>query len=192
MITTVFFVRHAEPDCRNHDDFSRELSAKGLKDRKLVTEFLSDKSIDIVLSSPFRRAVDTLADFAREKGLEIQIAENFKERIAGGWIEDYNTFCKAQWNDFAYKLPGGEALSEVQSRNIKELNRVLKAYKGKNIAIGSHGTALSTIINFYDNSFGFQDFEKIKSLMPWIVKATFTDDCCTEIKQYDVFRTSTP
>ena len=81
MITTVFFVRHAEPDCRNHDDFSRELSAKGLKDRKLVTEFLSDKSIDIVLSSPFRRAVDTLADFARKKGLEIQIAENFKERI---------------------------------------------------------------------------------------------------------------
>ena len=49
MKTIVYFVRHAQPNYENHDDMLRELSAKGLQDRKLVTDFLKDKEIDLVL-----------------------------------------------------------------------------------------------------------------------------------------------
>ena len=63
MKTTVYFVRHAQPNYKNHDDMLRELSAKGLQDRKLVTNFLKDKEIDMVFSSPYKRAVDTVKDF---------------------------------------------------------------------------------------------------------------------------------
>ena len=38
-MTTIYFVRHAEPNYNNHDDILRELSEKGLKDRELVTDF---------------------------------------------------------------------------------------------------------------------------------------------------------
>ena len=31
-ITTVYFVRHAEPNYNNHDDRLRELSEKGMED----------------------------------------------------------------------------------------------------------------------------------------------------------------
>lgn len=62
-MTTVYFVRHAEPNYNNYKDAFRELSAKGLEDRKLLTKFLADKGIDIVLSSPFKRAIDTIKDF---------------------------------------------------------------------------------------------------------------------------------
>ena len=37
-MTTVYFIRHAEPNYNNHDDMSRDLSPKGLEDLKLVTE----------------------------------------------------------------------------------------------------------------------------------------------------------
>ena len=63
-MTTIYFIRHAEPNYENHDDMTRELSAKGLKDRKLVTGFLADKQIDVVVSSPYKRAIDTIRDFA--------------------------------------------------------------------------------------------------------------------------------
>jgi len=33
-------------------------------------------------------------------------------------------------------------------------------YEGKNIVIGTHGTALSTIINYYDSTYGYDDFER--------------------------------
>ena len=67
MRTTVFFVRHAEPNYKNHDDRSRELSEKGLKDRGLVTEFFADKQVDVVLSSPFKRAVDTVRPWQTQR-----------------------------------------------------------------------------------------------------------------------------
>ena len=63
-MTNIYFIRHAEPNYENHDDTLRELTAKGLKDRKLVTAFLSDKNIDVVISSPYKRAYDTVYDFA--------------------------------------------------------------------------------------------------------------------------------
>lgn len=56
-MTNVYFVRHAQPNYENHDDLTRELTEKGLQDRKLVTEFLRDKEIHAVLSSPFKRMV---------------------------------------------------------------------------------------------------------------------------------------
>ena len=187
-MTTVYFVRHAEPNFNNHDDMTRELTEKGLEDRKLVTEFLWNKNIDLVLSSPYKRSVDTIKDFADKKNLDIHTVDDFRERkIDSVWIEDYESFCKAQWEDFNYKLSDGETLGEVQKRNVEALNYVLKQYEGKNIVIGSHGTALSTIINYYDNAFGYKEFQNIRGLMPWIVKFVFDGIECIQIEEYNLF-----
>ena len=92
-MTKVYFVRHAEPNYNNRDDMSRELSAKGMVDRKLVTWFLADKNIEVVLSSPFKRAFDTVAHFADSKGLSIEIIDDFRERkVDSVWIEDFAMF----------------------------------------------------------------------------------------------------
>lgn len=188
-MTTVYFVRHAEPNYENHNDVLRELSSKGLEDRKLVTRFLEDKHIDVVLSSPYKRAIDTVSDFADDQQLQIDTMHDFRERKVGNeWIEDFTSFAKKQWEDFTYKLAGGECLREVQARNISALQQVLDKYAGKNIVIGSHGTALSTIINYYDASFGYSDFEKIKYVMPWIVEFVFDENAkCTMIERHELY-----
>ena len=187
-MTKVFFVRHAEPNYENHDDRIRELSPRGMEDRKKVTAFLADKNIDIVISSPYKRAVDTVKDFADKNGMVVKIVEDFKERkVDSGWIEAFTSFSQKQWSDFSFKLSDGECLKEVQDRNISALNNVLEQYSGKNIVVGSHGTALSTIINFYDNSFGYDDFERIRFLMPWIVEFSFDElGNCVDIKRHSV------
>ena len=74
-MTKVYFVRHAEPDYNNHEDALRELSPKGMEYRKLVTKFLMDKDIDVVLSSPYKRAVDTVRDFADSHNFKIEIIQ---------------------------------------------------------------------------------------------------------------------
>lgn len=76
----------------------------------------------------------------------------------------------------------------MQERNISALKEVLKKYEGKNVAIGSHGTALSTVINYYDPSFGYEQFQKIKGLMPWIVRFRFEVEKLIDIKAYDLFQ----
>lgn len=188
-MTTVYFVRHAEPNYQNHNDILRELSEKGLNDSLLVTQFLADKNVDVVLSSPYKRAIDTISDFAKIKKLSIGIVDDFRERkISEKWIDNFDTFSRAQWDNFEFKLYDGESLNEVQKRNIAALNDVLVLHKGKTIVIGSHGTALSTIINYYDKEFGYSEFENIRTLMPWIVEFTFDGNACIKIEQYDVFK----
>ena len=186
-MTTVYFIRHAQPNYENHDDFSRELSPKGLQDRLLVTDFLMNKRIDAVLSSPFKRAVDTVRDFAEKVGLPIETIDDFRERrVDSGWIEDFDAFSRMQWADFTYKRSDGESLAEVQQRNIRALEWVLEQYAGQNIVIGSHGTALSTIINHYDPSFDYTDFKRIKGLMPWVVQFDFEGTAVVAIHQCDL------
>ncbi len=191
-MTTVYFIRHAEPNYQNRNDALRELSAKGLRDRQLVTAFLADKNVDAVLSSPYRRAVDTVRDLAEKRGLDVVTEDAFRERrIDGGWIEDFDAFSRAQWSDFSYKLPDGESLGEVQARNIAALEKVLEDYRDKTVVIGSHGTALSTVINYYDASFGYADFEKIRGVMPWCVQFVFEGKRLTAMRTHDLFAQET-
>ena len=187
-MTIVYFIRHAESNYTNYNDALRELTQKGLKDRELVTNFLKDKSIDVVLSSPYKRSIDTVKPFAEKYNFQIEVIDNFRERkVDSIWIEDFTAFAIQQWNDFSYKLSGGETLGEVQKRNILALKNVIEKYLDKNIVIGSHGTAMSTIINYFDNTFGYANFEEIKGLMPWIVKLTFDKHTLQQIEMINVF-----
>jgi len=190
-LTTIYFIRHAESDYSIRDGRLRPLTAKGLADRRVVTEFLLNKGIDAVLSSPFRRAVETVAEFAGERGLEVELVEDFRERRSDGdmWKDniDFNAFMERQWSDFNYKFSDGECLAEVQDRNIAALNGVLERYRGKNIAIGTHGTALSTIINYYDRAYGFADFMAMVNKLPWAVRMSFDGDKFAGMEKIDLY-----
>lgn len=188
-MATVYFVRHAEANYHNYDDVRRELTEQGLRDRALVTDYLSDKGIDAVFSSPYRRAIETVRPLSETCGLPVQIVPDFRERrISGSWIEDFDKFSRRQWEDFSYKLPGGESLAEVQRRNVDALFAILEGHPDQRLVIGSHGTALSTVIRYFDETFGYEEFVKIKKLMPWIVRFTFAGNQLRDIKLIDVFR----
>ncbi|MBQ2952138.1 MAG: histidine phosphatase family protein [Clostridia bacterium] len=173
-MTQIYYVRHAEPNYRNHDDAARELSPRGQADCQLVTDFLLDKGIDVILSSPYRRAVDTLRPFAESVRLPIHHVADFRERkVDSEWIDDFDAFSRRQWADFDFRLDGGESLREVQARNIAALQAVLTEHAGQRIAIGGHGTAISAILNHYDPAFGYAQFDSIRRIMPWIVRMDF-------------------
>lgn len=175
-LTTIYFIRHAEPNYENHDDVSRELTSKGLQDSKELVNLFSDITIDAVYSSPYKRALDTVAPLANSLKLSPHVEEGFRERrITDTWIEDFTGFVEKQWADFSYRLDGGESLYQVQSRNIQALEKILQKHKGQTIVIGTHGTALSTIIQYYQPTFGLSDFQRVKHLFPWIVCLQFED-----------------
>ena len=187
-MTSIFYIRHAEPDWTVHDDQSRPLTAKGLKDCQLVTEFLQDKNISVVLSSPYKRAVDTVSPFAKGRGLDVQLIEDFRERaISSVWIDDFAEFVSKQWEDFSYKLADGESLGEVQRRNVAALKEAVRQYKDKNIVIGGHGTALSTLINYYDDTYGHKEFETMGRIFPWVVRMDFDDNGFVKMEKINLF-----
>ena len=50
---------------------------------------------------------------------------------------------------------------------------ILEENEGKTVVIGTHGTALSSIINYFHPSFGCQDFLRIIDWMPYILEMQF-------------------
>lgn len=188
-MTKMYFVRHAKPDLRNKSE-DRVLSNKGIKDSILVLNYLLDKDIDVFVSSPYPRSIQTIEPLARVLKKEMTLIEDLKERKVGKWVDDFNEYSRQQWNDFDYKILEGESLNEVQTRNIKALNNVLLENKNSNICVGTHGTALSTIINYYDRNFGYNDFNRIKNIMPWIVVISFDEqDSIINIEEVDLLGT---
>jgi 2,3-bisphosphoglycerate-dependent phosphoglycerate mutase len=189
-MTTVYFIRHAESDTSVSESRIRPLTAKGMADRRLVTEYLWDKNIDAVISSPFKRAVDTVADFAEKKGLAITEVEDFRERRSDSDMGRNNpgfpAFLKRQWEDFSYTHSDGESLVAVRERNIAALNGVLDRHQGQNIAIGTHGMALSAIVSHYDPAYGHHDWLAMEFKMPWAVRMVFDRRDCVGIEKVDL------
>ena len=186
-MTELYFIRHCQPNYENHDDLTRELSPKGQADTGLVTGYLRDKNISAVLSSPFKRAVDTVAPFARAVGLPVITMEDLRERrIDSGWIEDFEGFARRQWADFSYKLSDGDSLGQVQARMEASLEKILEEHKGGRVAIGSHGTALSVLVHSLRPGFGYEGFSRIRGLMPWAVHFTFQGKACAQVEVIDL------
>lgn len=50
---------------------------------------------------------------------------------------------------------------------------MLDEHDGKTVVIATHGTALSTIINFYKPEYNFDSFMRILNFMPYVVKMDF-------------------
>lgn len=183
-MTTVYFVRHAQPNYENHDDLTRELTEKGLQDRMKVVEVLREIPVHAVLSSPYKRAVDTVQPLADQRGLSVVTDADFRERKVGdGWLEDFTSFAKRQWADFDFALEHGESLRQVQVRNAAALERALARYDGKTIVIGSHGTALSSLVEYYVPGFGYEGFDRIRNIMPWVVRFTFEGRNCIGVEE---------
>ncbi|MBQ7006797.1 MAG: histidine phosphatase family protein [Oscillospiraceae bacterium] len=135
-MTNLYFVRHATPNYDNHDDMSRELTQQGLIDRYKAKDFLADKDINVVLSSPYKRSVDTVAPIAEEIGFEIKTYYGLRERtVCDEWLYCFDDYAKKQWSDFTYKLPGGECLGEVQERNVAAINEIIKNTKAKTLPL---------------------------------------------------------
>ncbi|MDE7220866.1 MAG: histidine phosphatase family protein [Oscillospiraceae bacterium] len=171
-MTRVYFVRHAQSDWRSGSDRERGLTAEALEDRKVVLDFLRDKQVDVFYCSPYRRSLDTIQETAEFYDKPILTDERLRERetVPGG---NNRELFRKRWADFDWKEPGGESLRSVQERNIAALTDILGRDRDKTIVIGTHGTALSTILNYYDPSYNCDSFLRIIDWMPFIVELDF-------------------
>ena len=171
-MTTVYFVRHAQPEHMWEDDSTRPLTAEGERDAEKVLEFFADKHIDAIYCSPYRRCIDTIKSTAEHFGKEIIADNRLRERAKGAEGNNHGMF-QMRWADHDFCEDGGESINMVQRRNIEALEEILMNNDGKSVIIGTHGTALSSILNYYDSNFVCDDFLRIIDWMPYIIELRF-------------------
>jgi alpha-ribazole phosphatase len=125
----IILARHGETDWNTGEIFRGRadvpLNATGLRQAKLLAEYLKGEKIDAVYSSPLQRAVKTAEAIAARQGLDIKTVENINDIDYGEWqglsldeVKERYPELYQDWLDTPeqVRLPGGESLAEVRGR----------------------------------------------------------------------------
>ncbi|KRF02451.1 phosphoglycerate mutase [Paenibacillus sp. Soil766] len=184
MKTTIYMVRHAESPYNEGNERTRGLTPKGKMDVEDITKILKDEEINMLISSPYARAILTLEGLAKEIEQEIKIVEDLRERHFSSEdalipAEDFMSEMKRMFDDFDYAYPGGESNKACQQRSVAVLKIILEENKGRKIAIGTHGNVMTLMMNHFDATYGFDFMNQTRK--PDIYKMQFNDLVLEEV-----------
>ena len=173
-MTTIYFVRHAH-STYTKEERERPLSEKGQLDAENVTHLLKDRHIDVVISSPYKRAIQTVQGIANTYDVSIQIEEDLRERLLSSEsVTDFNDAVQKVWEDWDFAHEGGESNDVAKRRAVICMQNILKKYKDKNIVIGTHRNIMVLLMNYFDSKYDFRFWKTIR--MPDIFKLNFHNE----------------
>ncbi|PKG21738.1 histidine phosphatase family protein [Niallia nealsonii] len=160
MKKNIYLIRHCQAKGQEAD---AELTELGCKQAKKLADILADIPVDRIISSPFFRAIQSIKPYAEKKKLPIQADNRLSERVLSSvsyidWLEKL----EASFSDIELKFIGGESSREAMNRIVQVVDEVRKS-KDKNVIIVTHGNIMSLLLNYYDKSFGFKQWEKLSN-----------------------------
>lgn len=178
----IYFVRHAESPYTEGTERARGLSEAGKRDADRVRSVLEPEGIDVLISSPYARSVDTLRPLATLRKMEIRLEEDLRERTIG----DFGslTFKEAKrlaLTDLSFSFPGGESGVSAQKRAVAVIRCITEIYRGQKVAIGTHGDIMTLMLQHFDPRYGF-DFW-VSTSMPDIYKAVIVEGKAVQIER---------
>jgi probable phosphoglycerate mutase len=159
-MTTFFLVRHCAIPAHGRYLAGRapheHLSDEGRAQRERLRACFTGVSLDAVYSSPLERAQETAAALAASATAGVQLADPALEVDCGEWTgKSFDELSREPlWTRFntdrvTTRIPGGEAMPEVQARIVAFIDRIATDLPGGRVAIVSHGDVLRSAICSY-------------------------------------------
>jgi probable phosphoglycerate mutase len=154
--TELLLIRHGQSTANSKGilagrDESIELSELGLMQAKQLANFLSEKKVDRIYSSPLKRCLQTITPLGKSVGKKVLLEESFIEMHYGDWSgEKLSKLAKKpEWktiqeNPGSFTFPGGESFKGMQQRVKKRIPEIL--LPGKTIVVCSHGDVIKMIL----------------------------------------------
>ena len=203
--TIIYLIRHAETISENGirntnetpQDISEKeiLSIKGEEDSKKLSKNNELKNIDIIWCSSYTRAKQTAKYIANENNLQYNLDKRLCERKLGN-IEDLAIFMndkstkdpsREQLAFPEFKTRDGESAIDTNKRMNEFMNEIMEKYKGKRIAIVSHGGAIKFYLLSYckvnENLNLEYKGEELTISSPCLLKLTFRKNVLINLEQ---------
>jgi len=161
MKNTYIVLRHAHSRFSS-DDFNRTLSEKGFSSLEQL-EFLNACKIDYFISSPYKRAFETV-NSSPNRFDKIVLDNRLRERkLSSKFIEDseFEETIQYLWQNPDKSLIGGESNREALNRILDLFADLEERYSDKTILLSSHGNLLGILINHFDSSFDYKKWEQM-------------------------------
>ena len=156
----VLLIRHAEsvpvgtPDVEEDE---RPLTDAGRAAASELAVELDGFEVTAVYSSPYARALETVALLARRRGLEVQVLADLRERRLSSTLHDgWRATLARAWADADFAAPGGESGRAAQRRAIGILDLLRTRHPdGGRLVLGSHGNLISLMLQALEPAVDF-------------------------------------
>jgi 2,3-bisphosphoglycerate-dependent phosphoglycerate mutase len=157
-VSEILLVRHCESTGQQPE---APLAPAGFESALELADVLAGQPVDHVLSSPFRRTLQTIAPFADRSGLPVHEDPRLAERqLSSEPCEDWQDQLRRTWHDFDYRAPGGETSREAQRRGRVVIDEVLGA--GHRCAVlVSHGNLIGLLLHSIDPGFDYDAWSRL-------------------------------
>jgi len=176
----IVFIRHGKAAMAGKDH-ERELDEDGLVQSDSLKKKLFELGLNNtkVYSSPFKRALQTIEPFLKEKNDDKAIVTSNLEEIHMPKDEKLSKhqIIEKMWDDEHFKVGNGISHSEHFNKIKPYLDEVFNKFKSENedIIMITHGVLIGIILKFFFNvKFGFNDWKKMS--MPDIYMLYFDKD----------------
>lgn len=203
--TVIYLIRHAdtveENGIRNTNENSRMinekeiLSIKGEEQSKKLSENTELQNLDVIWTSNYTRAKATAKYIAYKNNLQYNIDKRLSERKLGN-MDDLAKFMnnketrdpsREQLAFPEFKTRDGESANDTNKRMNDFFNEILEKYKGKRIAVISHGGTIKFyLLSFCKVNEGLNLEYKEKELAinsPCLLKMTFRENELVNLEQ---------
>ena len=155
----LFLVRHCQTTGQAPDAPLTEL---GANQAQTLAEYLAGLGVSRIVSSPYRRAYQSVEPLARRLQLPIETDIRLIERELGlGVVPDWLARLEETYQDFDLRFENGETNREAQQRGIAALNDLLQ--DDRTTVIVTHGGLLSLLLNHFDKGFGFKEWQSLSN-----------------------------
>jgi probable phosphoglycerate mutase len=158
--TAMLLLRHAGTDVTSSGRFSGSGGADpGLNDAgrdgaDRAGRWLGSQAVDVIVSSPLRRARETAGIVADRLGLPVSVDDGVAEVAFGEWDgltladirERYPDELEAWLTSVDAAPPGGESYTSLSRRVLAARMRLLLAHPGRRVLVVSHAAPIALLV----------------------------------------------
>lgn len=163
-----FVMRHGQTDHNVREEWNVDrnvpdpMTEKGLLE-VIKTAKLFKGDVDIIITSPFSRTIETAKLFTKTKNWDTEIIqdERLREWEVGKEFNnkpfsDYFKIRNKEKDRYSFKAEDGESYIDILIRTGEFIYEVEQKYKNKNILIVTHG-AIARAIDLHSHGISFKD-----------------------------------
>ncbi|RFB14739.1 histidine phosphatase family protein [Bacillus sp. HNG] len=163
----IYIIRHCEAEGQEPE---APLTNNGLTQAADVAAFFEQRKVDRIISSPFKRAIQTIQPLANEVNIEIETNQQLAERVLSSIkMADWFEKLRATFEDFDLAYEGGESSREAATRILGVVDDVLKS-DAENTILVTHGGLMSLLLKHYNKNFGFEQWRTLSNPDIYILK----------------------
>jgi len=160
MAKCLFLVRHCES---TGQEASAPLTAVGQAQAVLLADHLAMVGVDLLVSSPYTRAQQSIAPLAQRLGLTVEIDARLAERVlSAAPLAHWREAIRQTFVDLDLAWPGGESSRTAMARGRAAIDALL-ARPEYALVVMTHGNLMTLILRSFELQFGFQTWERLSN-----------------------------